>query len=122
MNIKTVIRIYLSDGVIDYNDEVINKAVRINYQQRSRLQVLFLFLFLLVFSSRMYLGQSFELVAKIVTILYLIIDLYLISTKVKIEELNVNLKNYSDFKILERVKGRFIGGLNIMLLFLLFME
>lgn len=108
--------------MITCNDEVISKVVRVNFRRRGRLQALFLIMFLLIFSCRVYLGQSFELVVKAVTVLYLITDLFLIAKRVKFEELSINVKNYSDFKVGERVRGSIIGGLNIMLLFFLFME
>lgn len=76
----------------------------------------------MIFSTRIYLNQNFEIIIKIVTALYLALDLFLISKNIKIEEYNVDFKNYSEFKTVERARESIIGGLNIVMLVFLFMN
>lgn len=120
--IKALLRIYLSNGLLIYNDESINESVSIKFKQRPKFQTIFICLFFVSLATFSQLKIEFEVTAKLMTILYLAGDLFFLARSVKFQETIPSQNYYSEYSTKERIQSSLVGGLNLMFFFMLFME
>lgn len=119
---KVFLRIYLSSGFASYNDESVNENVSISFKKRYLAQATFILLFFITFIVFSSFEWKLELTAKVMAALYLLVDLYLLANKTKIQSIIPEQPYYSSYSMRDRVRNSFIGGLNIYIFFMLFMS
>lgn len=120
--ITAILRIYLSNGFLTYNDESINENVSIHFKQRRKSQLIFICIFVMVFAGFSHFKIDFEITAKLMTALYLAGDIFNLARKVQFQEIIPGRNYYSTFSLKERLQNSQVGGLNILMFFMLFMK
>lgn len=109
-----ILRVYLSNGDITFNDERTNKVASVNYKCRSHVLMVFIILIILTFPLEHLIKFNFS-PRLVLTYLYLGIDVFFMTTSTKLFDTSNAVPFYMDIKLYKKIS--FIGIFNSFCLF-----
>lgn len=117
-----ILRIYMSDGSTSYNDEITEESIKINYPERRKWQTWIICLLLIFFSICSKLNYGFAPIYRATVIIYLIIDIIMLKKRVTFNRERSDYPYYMDMGHLKIYRSNIVGGVNIMMFLLLFID